>query len=216
MQKQYFWQRCCFFLLGIFTMTLGIALSCKADLGSTPISSIPWVMSMFTSFTIGQLTIFMNLILIALQPLMVRSFYWRNLLGQLLTLLIFGYALDLCMFLLDWVHPSMALLQWGACLLSTFILSIGIYLCVRAKIFVASGEGFVLALAFATRLKFSLAKNIFDILLVLIALGISLGEFGGIRGVGFGTMAAAVLTGRFVQLINKNFHALDKYLVPEE
>ena len=51
------------FAVGIFLMTFGIALSCKADLGTSPISSVPWVMSMFLPFSLGDITIMMNIVI---------------------------------------------------------------------------------------------------------------------------------------------------------
>lgn len=123
MHKQYFPQRCCMFLVGIFTMTLGIALSCKADLGTSPISSVPWVMSMFMPWSIGEITIVMNLLFIIAQPILLRQFYWRKLLGQLATLLAFGYCIDFSMSLLSWVAPDTLFWQWFDCILSTILLA---------------------------------------------------------------------------------------------
>ena len=82
------------FLVGIFTMTLGIALSCTADLGTSPISSVPWVMSMFTPWSIGEITIVLNLLFIIAQPILLRQIYWRELLGELITLISLGYCID--------------------------------------------------------------------------------------------------------------------------
>ena len=135
MHKQYFPQRCCMFLVGIFTMTIGIALSCKADLGTSPISSVPWVLSMFTPWSIGEITIVLNLLFIIAQPILLRQIYWRELLGQLVTLLAFGYCIDFSMNLLSWVAPDTLFWQWFDCILSTIILAFGVFLCIRAKIF---------------------------------------------------------------------------------
>lgn len=104
------------FAVGIFLMTFGIALSCKADLGTSPISSVPWVMSMFLPFSLGDITIMMNIVMILAQPLILRALYVRELVGQLLTTLAFGCSIDFSMGLLDWFIPSSALEQWLACL----------------------------------------------------------------------------------------------------
>lgn len=98
--------------------------------------------------------------------------------------------------------PQRLLAQWLYCILGTIILALGVFLCVKAKIFVASGEGIVIAIAFATKAKFSTVKNIVDITLVIISSIISLAEFGALQGVGVGTIAAAILVGRWVQLYN--------------
>lgn len=149
------------FAVGIFLMTFGIALSCKADLGTSPISSVPWVMSMFLPFSLGDITIMMNIVMILAQPLILRALYVRELVGQLLTTLAFGCSIDFSMGLLDWFIPGSALEQWLACLLSIVVLALGVFLEVRAKIFLVAGEGVVSVLAFVTQKKFSLIKKLF-------------------------------------------------------
>ena len=215
MHKQYFPQRCCMFLVGIFTMTLGIALSCKADLGTSPISSVPWVLSMFTPWSIGEITIVLNLLFIIAQPILLRQIYWRELLGQLVTLLAFGYCIDFSMNLLSWVKPDTLFWQWFDCILSTIILAFGVFLCIRAKIFVAAGEGIVLVIAFVSKIKFSIIKNCFDCTLVAISLAISFMHFDAMRGVGIGTIAAAILVGRWIQLYSNKLHIFDKWSILE-
>ena len=59
--EQHFKARIIMFICGIAAMTFGIALSCKANLGTSPISSVPWVLSLCTPFSVGFLTIAMNL-----------------------------------------------------------------------------------------------------------------------------------------------------------
>ena len=125
--NQHFKPRLAMFAVGIFLMTFGIALSCKADLGTSPISSVPWVMSMFLPFSLGDITIMMNIVMILAQPLILRALYVRELVGQLLTTLAFGCSIDFSMGLLDWFIPGSALEQWLACLLSIVVLALGVF-----------------------------------------------------------------------------------------
>lgn len=211
--NQHFKPRLAMFAVGIFLMTLGIALSCKADLGTSPISSVPWVLSMFTSWSIGGITIAMNLVMILLQPLILRAVYLREIAGQLATTLAFGYSIDFSMGLLDWFVPASVLEQWLACLLSIIVLALGVFLEVRAKIFLVAGEGVVSVLAFVTQKKFSFIKNCFDITLVTIAIIISWNQFGILKGVGAGTVVAAVLVGRCVHLYENRLRFFDRWKV---
>lgn len=212
MDKQYIYERLWMFLFGIFSMSIGIALSCRADLGTSPISSVPWVLSMIMPLTFGEITILMNIVFIAVQPILMKKIYWRDLIGQFVTLLLFGYLIDYSMKLLSFVAPTITIYKWLYCLLGTVILALGVFLCVKAKIFVASGEGIVIAIAFAAKAKFSTVKNCFDITLVIISSLISIYEFGILKGVGAGTIAAAILVGRWVQLYNTHFTFLNRYL----
>lgn len=200
------------FLFGIFSMSIGIAISCRADLGTSPISSVPWVLSMFLPLTFGEITILMNIIFIAVQPVLMKKIYWRELIGQFVTLLLFGYLIDLSMELLSFIEPKIALYKWLYCILGTIVLALGVFLCVKAKIFVASGEGIVLAIAFFLKARFSTVKNCFDITLVIISSTISMLEFGMLKGVGPGTIAAAILVGRWVQLYNNRLTFINRYL----
>lgn len=201
------------FICGIATMTFGIALSCKANLGTSPISSVPWVLSLCTPFSVGFLTIAMNLLFVAVQPLLLRAFYWRELMGQVIVTIPFGNSIDFFMWVLQDYNPDTLLERWIACLASVVILAFGVFLEVRAKIFLAAGEGLVNVLAFITKRKFSTLKNCFDITLVSISVIISLFEFGALRGVGLGTIAAAVLVGRMVYLYETYLHFFDKWKV---
>ena len=196
-------------------MTLGIALSCTADLGTSPISSVPWVLSMFTPWSIGEITIVLNLLFIIAQPILLRQIYWRELLGQLITLIAFGYCIDFSMSLLDWVAPDTLFWQWFDCILSTIILALGVFLCIRAKSFVAAGEGIVLVISLISRIRFSIIKNCFDCTLVAISLAISFMHFGAMRGVGVGTIPAAILVGRWIQLYSNRLHIFDKWSILE-
>ena len=212
MKTQYIYQRLLMFIFGIFSMSIGIAISCRADLGTSPISSVPWVLSMFLPLTFGEITILMNIIFIAVQPVLMKKIYWRELIGQFVTLLLFGYLIDLSMELLNFIDPKIALYKWLYCILGTIVLALGVFLCVKAKIFVASGEGIVLAIAFFLKARFSTVKNCFDITLVIISSTISMLEFGMLKGVGPGTIAAAILVGRWVQLYNNRLTFINRYL----
>lgn len=46
------------FCVSLFVNALGIAFITKAALGTSPITSVTYVLSMFTPFTIGQWTIY--------------------------------------------------------------------------------------------------------------------------------------------------------------
>ena len=94
------------FLVGLFINSLGVSLVTKASLGTSPISSIPYVLSLNFPFTLGNFTIVFSLILIALQIIILRkNFKIENVL-QIPVSVMFGYFIDLTMYLLFWVDPQ--------------------------------------------------------------------------------------------------------------
>ena len=66
------------FLLGLFLSSLGVSLVTKADLGTSPISAIPYVLSLKFPLTLGQFTIAFSLLLIFLQLLILRRRFRRG------------------------------------------------------------------------------------------------------------------------------------------
>ena len=83
------------FLVGLFINALGVSLITKASLGTSPISSIPYVLSLNFKFTLGNFTIFFSIFLILLQILILRkNFKLENIL-QIPVSIAFGYFIDL-------------------------------------------------------------------------------------------------------------------------
>ena len=66
------------FLIGLFVNSLGVSLITKANLGTSPISSIPYVLSLNFPLTLGNFTIIFSLLLIFLQLLILRKISNRN------------------------------------------------------------------------------------------------------------------------------------------
>ena len=61
------------FLIGLFVNSLGVSLITKANLGTSPISSITYVLSLNFPLTLGNFTIIFSLLLIFLQLLILRK-----------------------------------------------------------------------------------------------------------------------------------------------
>lgn len=54
MTKKEYVRRYVYFVVGIFILSFGIALSTRADLGVSPVSSIPYALSFSLPFSMGQ------------------------------------------------------------------------------------------------------------------------------------------------------------------
>lgn len=67
MKKNNLVRRYIVFLFGLFISSLGVAFVTKASLGTSPISSISYVLSLKFSPTLGVFTIYFSLFLILLQ-----------------------------------------------------------------------------------------------------------------------------------------------------
>lgn len=186
------------FALGMFVMALGIALTVRADLGTTPISTPPYVVSLGGGVTLGVATIIMHVVFVAAQiALLRRDFEWIQLL-QIGVGVGFGVLIDAAMWLTSWFQPEDYWLKWIGVLAGSAVLALGVTLQFLPKVLMNAGEGTVAALARVTGLKIGTMKILFDATLVGIGVLISLGMFGRIEGVREGTLAATILVGFIV------------------
>ncbi|WP_419657562.1 DUF6198 family protein [Desulfosarcina variabilis] len=84
-------QRTLLFVGGLFIMAVGVDLSVKANLGVSPISSVPYVYSLRFPLTLGQTTIILYVLLIVLQILLLQKEYQWIQLVQIPVVLLFGW-----------------------------------------------------------------------------------------------------------------------------
>ena len=192
-------------VIGLFIMAFGVALSTRADLGTSPISCPPYVLSLVIPFTMGNITIAMHVLFILIQILLLRRNYDPVQLLQLAAAFIFGYFTDLTLALTDKVMAGSYLQQWELCLISCVLVAIGVEFEVKAGVIMLAGEGTMTAIASVFHIAFAKVKIAFDSSMVIIACIISLAMLGNIKGVREGTVAAAILVGLLVKVLDRLF-----------
>lgn len=205
------------FCVSLFVNALGIAFITKAALGTSPITSVTYVLSMFTPFTIGQWTILLNLLFVVVEPfLMTRKDLKSDLRMYLLQIPIsfcFGMFIDLCMHcILYWLNPVGYLHMIVALLIGCVILAVGIALEVKANAAMMAGEYFVKVITKRFHGEFGYVKLGFDVTLVAIACLLSLIFMSGIYGVREGTVVAALIVGPIVHFVSPYYNFLDKWI----
>ena len=169
-------KRYAFLLVGLFIMSFGVAFSKKAALGSSPISSIPFVLEPITNgaLKIGIATTIVNTLIVLLQIAILRKkFKWINLL-QIPVCAAFGY---LCQFA-EWCISDIVLTaywqQWLICITGIVLVAFGVSMEVTASVMTLAGEGLTLALCqVLPKIKFGFMKVIVDVSLVSLAVALS-------------------------------------------
>ncbi len=201
-----------FFFIGILINTFGIALITKAALGTSPISSVSYVLSLHFSWSFGMYTFIMNLFFVLGQLLLLRRKFCLIQLLQIPTNFVFSAFLDIYMYALSWLAPSSLAEELAVLVLGCAVLSFGICIEVAPNVIMVPGEGIVQAIAGTFHCKFSTVKNLFDGSLVCIACVLSFiyFGFGHFVGLGCGTIISAILVGRFVALFTIRCHFLQK------
>ena len=203
------------FLVGLFVNSLGVSLITKANLGTSPISSIPYVLSLNFPFTLGNFTIFFSIFLIVLQLIILRKNFKLEHILQIPVSIIFGYFIDLTMILFSWVNPEAYIMKIVYLLIGCLILGVGVYMEVLADVVMLPGESFVRAIVLTWKTNFGTTKICFDVSMSVIAAVLSFVFAGRLAGVREGTVIAALLVGFIARLIAKKLAFLKDMIFPE-
>ena len=203
------------FLVGLFVNSLGVSLITKANLGTSPISSIPYILSLNFPFTLGNFTIFFSIFLIVLQLIILRKNFKLEHILQIPVSIIFGYFIDLTMILFFWVNPEAYIMKIVYLLMGCLILGVGVYMEVLADVVMLPGESFVRAIVLTWKTNFGTTKICFDVSMSVIAAVLSFIFAGSLAGVREGTVIAALLVGFIARLIGKKLVFLKDMIFPE-
>jgi uncharacterized membrane protein YczE len=200
------------FLCGLFISSLGVSFVTKANLGTSPISSIPYVLSLNFELSLGVFTIIFSLFLILLQLLILKKDFKFEHILQIPISIAFGYFIDVTMAMLSNLKPSSYIWSIIYLIIGCVILSVGVYIEVLANVAMLPGESFVRAITQRWHTDFGITKIVFDVAMTLIAGVISILLAHKIDGVREGTIVAALLVGFVARIFGKLFSFLPKLI----
>ena len=196
------------FLVGLFVNSLGVSLITRADLGTSPISSIPYVLSLNFSFTLGEFTIAFSLLLIVLQLLILRKNFMPEHWLQIPISVAFGYFIDLTTAMLGDFRLTSYPAQFAFLLFGCVVLGVGVYLEVLPNVAMLPGESFIRAVCTTWKREFGASKIAFDVSMTVLAAVLSV----VLAGVREGTVVAALLVGFIARQLNKRLRDLPSRL----
>ena len=187
MSRKEWTRRFLLFLLSLFFTAMGVALTKHGALGVSPISSVGNVMSCrFPALSLGNWLILWNCLLILGQMLLLGRRFRAFQLLQLPLSFLFGWFTDFGM----WCVAALPAERYALRLLWVFcgiaVLAFGVSLAVIADVIMNSSEAFVKAVTDRFGGNFGSVKVGFDVVCVLLSVGLSLllfeGEIVGTRG----------------------------------
>lgn len=196
------------FILGLYFLSVGVVLIVNSSLGTTPISCLNYVLSINTPLTLGSATFVFNLLLIALQFLLIHGIGSRKdrveILLQIPLSFVFGAFLDMNMYLLRDIHSAGYGMSALILLCGLVCQAVGVVLELKPNVAIMSAEGFVKYASRRFDKEFGRLKVFFDLTLVLSAVLLSLMLAHRIDGVREGTFVAAVFTGYAVSFLGSH------------
>ena len=162
-------KRYIFLLVGLFVNGLGVSFITKAGLGTSPITSIPYTLSLDFTPTVGMFTLVFNIFLVILQVILLRrNFQLQNLL-QLPIIALFSFFIDLTMSLLGFMQPETYAMKVVSLIVGCLILGFGVFMEMVANVAMLPGEATVRAVSDVFSTDFGKTKIAFDSSMTVIA-----------------------------------------------
>lgn len=124
----------------ILMTALGIDLITVASLGTSPISSVPLVISLYTPWTFGQLTFVLNMAFIALQIVLLRRQFRPAELLQVAVNFVFSAAIDFFMHAMAGLQGLSWPLALALLIAGCATLAFGICIEVASQVLMVPGE----------------------------------------------------------------------------
>ena len=203
MSKKELIRRYVFFLLGLFVNSLGISLITKANLGTSPISSIPYTLSLGFPLSLGMFTMIFSMLLMVIQLVILRKRFSKELWLQLPISLVFSAFIDLTMAMIFFVNPQTYATQMRSLLLGCIILGFGVFMEMAANVVMLPGECTVRAISSTWNTDFGKTKVAVDVTMAVSAALLGVILYWQIAGVREGSLISALLVGFLARLFNR-------------
>lgn len=200
------------FLIGLFIASIGVALSTKAGLGTSPVASVPYSISLVNhALTFGWWLNVWSLAQIAVQVALLRSRCKPvEIIIQTALALVYGYLTDFSCLLLSGLQADRYIIQIALMGLSCFVLGLGIWIQFKGGVAMLPGEAMNRAISQITGKRYENIKILFDILYIVVSAAICFLFIGKLDGVREGSIISAVVIGNIIKLYNFLFNKLTR------
>lgn len=192
------------FILGLFIAAMGVALSTKAKLGTSPVSSVPYSVSLMSGLLSfgGWLNVW-SVLQISIQVLLLRKkCNMIDIAIQTVLAFVYGYLTNFACFLIQGMNVEGYFFQFLCMLAGCFVTGFGIWIQLKGNVAMLPGEAMNRAISTVSGKKYEDIKIFFDIVYILISAVLGICFLGGLKGVREGSIIAAVLIGNIIRGYN--------------
>ena len=205
------------YILGLFVLAFGVALSINSRLGVSPVNSVPYILSRIFGTLPGWWTTGMFVLFMFIQIAILRKDFKPFHVIQIIFATLFGLFLDFTLWIQGGFQIPTYFGQMAMLLASIILIATGLVLIISAKIVALPPEALCLTIAGKIPgAKFHNVKIIADSTLVLTAIALSLLFLGGIDGIREGTVFSAILIGKAIPFIRKALTPVFRWAYKED
>lgn len=191
------------YLLSLFIISVGACLSIKADLGTSPLICLPYVSSLITHLSVGEVMFVFTVLFILIQVLLLRGDFEKRQYLQLVIGTIFSFFIDFSMMIVGFINPVEYLNQMCLLLISCVVVAFGVLLEIQTEIVYLPADGVIVAISKVLKKEFPKVKPFVDTSMVIIAAVLSVVFLGYLAGVREGTVISAIIIGPIVKVLKK-------------
>ena len=130
-------------LVGLFINAVGINVITNASLGTSPITSVPYTLSLKFPFSLGEFTFIINMVLILIQLILLRKRFSPQYWLEIPLTFVLSAFIDITAHLFPQSAPENYALKIILLLIGCAILGIGVALEFVADVAMLPGEGCV-------------------------------------------------------------------------
>lgn len=208
-------RRYCVFFAGLMFVSFGIAFVTKASLGTSPISALPYTLSLIIPrLTLGNWTILFSFLFMILQVILLgRETKKIEIVIQIAITFVFGYFIDFSLFLIKAFSPQMYVVKMVSLIIGCCIIAFGAYLETVADVAMIPADAFIRALVKVTKKEYGIVRMISDVTMTLSAAALCLIFLGELTGVREGSIIAAILIGNIMRMYSKKLGRFADFLV---
>jgi len=183
---------------------MGVAFSTKAGLGTSPVASVPYSVSLVSDiFTFGGWLNLLSVMQITVQILLLRrKCNVIEIIIQTILAFVYGYLTNFSCWLIRGIEPDSYIWQVLLMLVGCVILAFGIWVQLKGRVAMLPGEAMNRAIGQVTGKRYENIKILFDILYITVSAMICLVFLGHLEGVREGSIIAAVLVGMIIRFFN--------------
>ena len=190
------------FLIGLFIASMGVAFSTKAGLGTSPVASVPYSVSLANSvLTFGGWLNLLSVIQIMIQVMVLKGkCNYVEIFIQTVLAFIYGYLTNFSCYIIRNLSADTYIIQFAYMLAGCFILALGIWIQLKGNVAMLPGEAMNRAISKVSGKRYENVKIFFDVLYIALSAVICLIFIGKLQGVREGSIIAAILVGNIIKL----------------
>ncbi len=130
----------------LFIISLGVSLSIKANLGTSPLICLPYVCSLISNLSVGVVILIFTLFYIIIQILLLGKGFEKRQYLQFLIGSIFSFFVDFSLMIVNFVNPAGYLNQFLLLLFSCLVVAIGLLLEIQTEVVYLPADGVIVAI----------------------------------------------------------------------